>query len=90
MRIGSTTPIGPEARFCHCVVNQQRDGPNALFNRGDNLRRALWIDRIGWDSQHLICRGAELHRSFVEFGCRSTRNGDVCASAEQRLSKGST
>jgi len=49
-------------------------GPMRFSTVVTTLRRDLWIGRIGWDSKHLIliCRGAELLRSFVEFGRRST------------------
>src|SRR5271166_1902122 len=56
------------AKFCH-----RRKG--SALNRAHNLRCALWVGRIGWDSKHLICCGAELCRSFMEFGRCATRNG---------------
>ena len=85
--MGSTALIGPYGTRLPCIVNQQRDGSQALFGRGYNLWCSPRVGRIGWDSNYLICRGAELCRSFVEFGSRASGNGNTCASGEQRLGK---
>jgi hypothetical protein len=65
-------------------------GPMRFSTVVTTLRRDLWIGRIGWDSKHLICRGAELSAASWSSDAVRPHNGDVCASAEQRLSKGST
>jgi hypothetical protein len=41
----------------------------------------------GWNSDQLICRGAELCRGFVQFGRGARGYGDASASGEQGPSK---
>ena len=69
----------PKGTKLSCIVNQQRERSQALFDCGHNLGCGLWVGHVGSDSNHLICRGAELCRSFVELGCQDIDNGDALA-----------